>query len=389
MEEDVFIGQLMRATIFGDLNLELVRACREHLWSDHTPFITRVSAFLNSDFPLHTVYLDVWIGNDNWERVWSECPGLMYHELIAKMSFNFGQSVEDNDGTEMERWRSIFRHAFAHCTTNQTARKFPIHIFWESFINGYHLYTIDTSSDAPRRLEEALTTCINEMVACGIDLEAIGKTEPGLQATDALDELQEYGFCTQEDEYAWVRVRIIAVLFGPQPPDCQLWLSDPLADAVTELFGEFWEMVDHPEWQIPGAWTPEETRIHYCPKHHLQVEFKHQATSKEIRRYLASIRILADEVSKICGEFWAMVDDREERNQGTCMNESLEDSQSRPRPCYLDRAERCVAQTRRWVEEQQASKSREFEERYFSVLNKEFTQEELDREFWRYVFAKA
>ena len=42
----------------------------------------------------------------------------------------------------------------------------------------------------------------------------------------------------------------ISFKYGPKPSDWQFYLIEQMDSS----FEEFWNMVDHPEWAMPGAW---------------------------------------------------------------------------------------------------------------------------------------
>jgi hypothetical protein len=100
-----------------------------------------------------------------------------------------------------------------------------------------------------RRGEEALLTWLQTLQGFGIDLERYGKTEHKLfyQESSSWRNLELLMEGSRGEVYP---LRLIGLQVGPEPEDWKLWLSEP----SDEFAGDFWDMVEHPERTIPGAW---------------------------------------------------------------------------------------------------------------------------------------
>ena len=100
-----------------------------------------------------------------------------------------------------------------------------------------------------RKGEEALLTWLQTLQGFGIDLERYGKTEYKLfyQESSSWRNLDLLIPGRGEEVYP---PRLIGLQVGPEPEDWKVWLSEP----SDEFAGEFWDMLEHPERTIPGAW---------------------------------------------------------------------------------------------------------------------------------------
>lgn len=95
--------------------------------------------------------------------------------------------------------------------------------------------------------QKALKLYVAEMMLLGIDIPVLADIERKVRAI-----LEEEGG-SREIWISGLPLRLIAVEFGDKAEDSHLWLSNPR----DEWAGEFWDMIDHPERAIPGAWTEE------------------------------------------------------------------------------------------------------------------------------------
>jgi hypothetical protein len=96
----------------------------------------------------------------------------------------------------------------------------------------------------------ALLAWLRVLKDSGVDLEAYGHNETLIFSREDAEwpgrKILLYGF----DHDVRAYLSLIAFEFGPNPEDWKFWFSDP----TDQLVGEFWDMVEHPERRIPGAW---------------------------------------------------------------------------------------------------------------------------------------
>jgi hypothetical protein len=98
------------------------------------------------------------------------------------------------------------------------------------------------------RGEEVLLTWLQTLQGFGIDLERYGKTEHKLfyQESSSWRNLELH--IPGRGEVS--SLRLVGLQVGPKPEDWKVWLSEP----SDEFAGDFWDMLEHPERTIPGAW---------------------------------------------------------------------------------------------------------------------------------------
>jgi hypothetical protein len=86
-----------------------------------------------------------------------------------------------------------------------------------------------------------------------VDLEAYGRKEASILSREDSDwPGREILLCRRHGSFYrfGLYLRLIALEYGPNPEDWKFWFSDP----TDQLVGEFWDMVEHPERSMPGAW---------------------------------------------------------------------------------------------------------------------------------------
>ncbi|KAF4626124.1 hypothetical protein G7Y89_g12034 [Cudoniella acicularis] len=101
----------------------------------------------------------------------------------------------------------------------------------------------------PDRGVQALHAWLETLQTSGVDLEEYGKIEIQVQKESSAKDIPLFSGLS----YAWQEVghlRLIAMDIGLNPRDWKFWFSDP----TDQFVGEFWDMIEHPERSMPGAW---------------------------------------------------------------------------------------------------------------------------------------
>jgi hypothetical protein len=102
----------------------------------------------------------------------------------------------------------------------------------------------------------SLRIWLEQLRYSGIDLRRYGRKEKSLWKDPRVNrEWKYYEF--EKKKGMWTgniyRLRLINFNYGPEPGDWRFWIEPVLPS----YFMQFWEMVDHPERAMPGAWEEE------------------------------------------------------------------------------------------------------------------------------------
>jgi hypothetical protein len=110
-------------------------------------------------------------------------------------------------------------------------------------------YTLRKDPPAPLRI------WLEQLRYSGIDLRRYGRKEKSLWQDPRVNREShraEFGKrdLVGEPEIKIYRLRLINFIYGPEPGDWIFWIET----VMPNYFMQFWEMVDHPEKAMPGAW---------------------------------------------------------------------------------------------------------------------------------------
>jgi hypothetical protein len=144
------------------------------------------------------------------------------------------------------------------CPGDGRCREFSAHQ------NEAHIKNIAANFLAPARV------WLEQLSSAGVDLLQYGDREKRLNFHGSSEANNEYlyswrrkGGKTTEDTMKprlgifdevtedIMKLRLSTFTYGPSPCDWQFWVTEVL----DESFAEFWDMVDHPERAMPGAWN--------------------------------------------------------------------------------------------------------------------------------------
>lgn len=120
------------------------------------------------------------------------------------------------------------------------------HSFVESSLRG----TIASCDPIAATSIPSVYTWLDQLKHTGIDLNAYGHGEENFLRDHACF---PYFYCWQhttgQEEYIWLR--LVSFTYGPEPGDWIFYMTE----VMENWFVEFWDMVEHPERKIPGAWS--------------------------------------------------------------------------------------------------------------------------------------
>lgn len=125
--------------------------------------------------------------------------------------------------------------------------------------------TADMKQELPASLLIPVRLWLEQLRSAGVDLEEYGRKEHNLH-------IEKPELVARECFYVWHKkgksrltrcctiCRLISFTYGPSPDDWRFWMMEWMDDS----FRDFWEMVDHPERAIPGAWNGTESHSYAC-----------------------------------------------------------------------------------------------------------------------------
>ena len=103
-------------------------------------------------------------------------------------------------------------------------------------------------------LQEGLQCYVTEMLLLGIDLDSLVSSESAKLSLHRLNpDRRDAVLHTiyDDNDRPYLRFRMLGFQYGPDPMDWHFYLSNPL----DEWSAEFWDMIEHPERRMPGAWN--------------------------------------------------------------------------------------------------------------------------------------
>ncbi|RYO82477.1 hypothetical protein DL766_006336 [Monosporascus sp. MC13-8B] len=101
---------------------------------------------------------------------------------------------------------------------------------------------------------------VGSLKAAGINVTGYGCREMELlrdtsltrDSIPCLGYYQECKWDVPDPVWRGVSIRLMGYKYGPEPEDWDVYWSEP----TDEFAGDFWELVENPPLQVPGAWDP-------------------------------------------------------------------------------------------------------------------------------------
>jgi hypothetical protein len=96
---------------------------------------------------------------------------------------------------------------------------------------------------------------LEQLKEAGVDLVKYGEVERHNHYV-LTDNIEKEGFLKWHKRWGsqlepmCSRIRLLSFTYGVTPSDWKFWVTEVMDDA----FAEFWDMIDHSELVIPGAW---------------------------------------------------------------------------------------------------------------------------------------
>jgi hypothetical protein len=123
------------------------------------------------------------------------------------------------------------------------------------------IYDEGSNRISKKNLPMPLRTWLEQLKGAGVDLVEYGKGEKCV--LERLYAILEWDFWEFGKKERWYGVRsdlrLINLTYGPEPDDWKFWFAPVMKD----YFIDFWDMIDHPERAVPGAWQEEDYRPYY------------------------------------------------------------------------------------------------------------------------------
>lgn len=100
-------------------------------------------------------------------------------------------------------------------------------------------------------MQDGFKLYVSELLWQGIDMTILIEAE--VEAFQKRLRELRHPFSIHTVDEVELETTIYGFDYGPSVEDWHLWLSNPL----DEWAGEFWDMIEHPESAMPGAWNEE------------------------------------------------------------------------------------------------------------------------------------
>lgn len=183
--------------------------------------------------------------------------------LIPNIICGLGNSLVW-DSPHIDRFRSLLARMVrigadltaVYPTSDPTRKYTPLLLFMQSFETTKSLHPTfqqkGKGHSERKRLRQFMpfNIWISELYNAGVDLTLYGQQEKLLHSRGMVDPEINISRIRSSILFDTECLRLVSFFYGPIPEDWHAWFSN----SRDEYSGEFWDMVDHPERRMPGAW---------------------------------------------------------------------------------------------------------------------------------------
>ncbi|KAI9692629.1 MAG: hypothetical protein M1820_009506 [Bogoriella megaspora] len=264
-----------------DTPLEVIRLVLSASWPpwNQRVLADRVDTFVSiaDGVPLgtNTSALRLCLGFESFNRSWLLLDHKRKHILISctswALAYHCGRRQLDRAGEASAMLKQMLEVEPTSCFFNGLMLGYhsypvcPIAMFGSIWAHGRghyeaHANLARDSCNALRQcqkynelMQEAARCFVSEMLRLGIDIDELVRLERSCRRKGWGSEMF---FRRDMRRMAGeiLRLRVIGFERGSKPEDWRLWLSN----ALDEWAGDFWDMIEHPERAMPGAWGKDE-----------------------------------------------------------------------------------------------------------------------------------
>jgi hypothetical protein len=136
---------------------------------------------------------------------------------------------------------------------------------------GHPSRTYENWRNLADRATSSAIVWLQQLHSAGVDLLEYGRTEKEIHSQKKVS--KEW---TSTRGTRMLLLRLISFTYGPEPADWKFWFSE----GMEVYFVQFWDMVDHPERALPGAWI-EGQHEEFCLCVSYDPEFEEEVTEED------------------------------------------------------------------------------------------------------------
>lgn len=210
--------------------------------------------------------------------VW-QIDKLAERRLTSRVMHNFGAAFGLGKAEDIGGWRTILQQIVGSgisLTEPVLSSGFSIPPIQEFFF-GYifavpsereRRHVRDQRSQHQRLCQQGILNLAKELQIAGLDLKQCnpkaGSDWKGLRFCNGMGRVQS---------------RVLLFQQGPQPEDWNLFVSDMREEYAYECCGDFWDMIEHRERMMPGAWCENAPDFNDWEWSHIENYYRYRPTS--------------------------------------------------------------------------------------------------------------